>query len=463
MSLPGKNINPFTFSFGLNTENQQKISFIPENKNNNNKISLFNQKDNNSGISFMNSPNNNNDNKSNFSLFNKPNFKDFLNDKSTDKLFLNNDKENENKVLFDNLNISNSKFFSGNETFKQYNNINNINNINNNYANNDNNYKNKQNNNLNTNNVTFLSNDKQNKNNIIKNNKLYENYIFSRTNNRINKVDNNDKIINNEKNDENININNILNNINNNNININSELENNQNFKLSECKDLNDYEKTQLLYKTNDEILEDLKSLLFLQQEKFKKCVENTRNLENKFGNLQKLSKKNMQNSENNMIKTNELFEKMNITIEINNKLKNEITNKNNLISNALLKYKNKILNNNILFGGINNNNIFKIYEDMLDISGKCIKIENNINYSEHILNEKEKNNSNNKINNNDDYDGIFIERTNKEKIYINQNKMNTLLNDCYQGLINLKNMQENIDSKYELLKKKLVRNNEKF
>ena len=170
-----------------------------------------------------------------------------------------------------------------------------------------------------------------------------------------------------------------------------------------------------------------------------------------------------MQNSENNMIKTNELFEKMNITIEINNKLKNEITNKNNLISNALLKYKNKILNNNILFGGINNNNIFKIYEDMLDISGKCIKIENNINYSEHILNEKEKSNSNNKINNNDDYDGIFIERANKEKIYINQNKMNNLLSDCYQGLINLKNMQENIDSKYELLKKKLVRNNEKF
>ena len=138
---------------------------------------------------------------------------------------------------------------------------------------------------------------------------------------------------------------------------------------------------------------------------------------------------------------------------------------KTSFVENQLHKWLATVtdLINNILFGGINNNNIFKIYEDMLDISGKCIKIENNINYSEHILNEKEKNNSNNKNNNNDDYDGIFIERANKEKIYINQNKMNNLLSDCYQGLINLKNMQENIDSKYELLKKKLVRNNEKF
>jgi hypothetical protein len=469
MSLPGKNINPFAFSFGLNTENQQKISFISENKNNNNKISLFNQKDNNSGISFMNSPNNNNDNKGNFSLFNKPNFKDFLNNKSTDKLFLNNDKENENEVLFDNLNISNSKFFSGNETFKQYNNINNINNINNNYANNDNK------DNLNTNNVIFLSNDKQNKNNIIKNNDLYENNIFSRTNNRINKDNNNDKIINNEKNDENKNIN-----INNNNIvennNKNLGLDNNQNFKLSECKDLNDYEKTQLLYKTNDEILEDLKSLLFLQQEKFKKCVENTRLLEERYHQLTKINEKKARDSMNNLIKYEKIISELNLLSENSNSLKQILSIKTDIMGDALeyLKKNNNYNTKNTFAQTVDIDDSSSLYSELKNTSGKLRKIDNDLKVITNTMHKNEKNiidrsyniydknNINNIIINgqgiNDDTGGVWIERENiRDKIYIEQKDMDNLFNDCYNGLNNFRSEQEEFDMKYDLLKSKLI------
>ena len=58
----------------------------------------------------------------------------------------------------------------------------------------------------------------------------------------------------------------------------------------------------------------------------------------------------------------------------------------------------------------------------------------------------------------NNNINGIWIERPNKMKIFVNQNEMNSLLSECYDGLMNLKSMQESIDNKYELLKQKMVK-----
>ena len=456
MPLFGNNKNNPTFSFGpINNKTQKGIMPISGNKDNNDNNLLFNKKEINHNEKPIFPPLNNNIN-NNFPFFNKRNFEDFLNNKSKDKSCLNNiknDKENEDKTLIENKNILNSQFSSRNFSFKQYENPNNfINNIDNN---------DKQNNNINLNNFNFLSNEKQNQNTIIKNEIMDKginnpNDIFSRINNRNNKDENKNNEINKDEN----NINNHQK------LNLNLDIKNNNNlgdnqaFKFTGCAKLNDYEKSQLLYKTNATIIGEFQLILFLQQEKFKECVENTRKIEDKFRNIQQLSKEYIQITENNIIKSNKLFEKLNHINEFSNKLKGDVTNSNNLISNALLKYKNNILNNgnNLLFDDININDKFKYFEDMMDISRKCTKIENDINNSRHILNEKEKNYSNK----NNNKDGIVIERENKKEILINQTYMNILLSDCYEGLINLNNMQEKFDSKYELLKQKLSQYNKK-
>ena len=43
-------------------------------------------------------------------------------------------------------------------------------------------------------------------------------------------------------------------------------------------------------------------------------------------------------------------------------------------------------------------------------------------------------------------------------KLFINQNEMNSLLSECYDGLMNLKNMQDSFDKKYDLLKQSLIK-----
>ena len=39
----------------------------------------------------------------------------------------------------------------------------------------------------------------------------------------------------------------------------------------------------------------------------------------------------------------------------------------------------------------------------------------------------------------------------------MNQNEINNLFSECYDGLSNLKSLQDNIDKKYEMLKMKLL------
>ena len=60
----------------------------------------------------------------------------------------------------------------------------------------------------------------------------------------------------------------------------------------------------------------------------------------------------------------------------------------------------------------------------------------------------------------NDDKNGFWIEKADDKKIFVNQKEMNSILSECYVGLISLKNMQETFDSKYELIKKTLFHNN---
>ena len=54
----------------------------------------------------------------------------------------------------------------------------------------------------------------------------------------------------------------------------------------------------------------------------------------------------------------------------------------------------------------------------------------------------------------NDDKNRFWIEKVDDKKIFVNQNEMNSLLNECYDEFISLKNLQETFDLKYELIKK---------
>ena len=88
--------------------------------------------------------------------------------------------------------------------------------------------------------------------------------------------------------------------------------------------------------------------------------------------------------------------------------------------------------------------------------SDKCYNIENSLNEAEQNLAKKEK-----EINekNREDNDGVWIER-NKGKIFVNQNEVNNLFSECFDGLANLKSMQDTIDKNYEILKEKILRQN---
>jgi len=240
-------------------------------------------------------------------------------------------------------------------------------------------------------------------------------------------------------------------------LNLNKILNENE-LKFSECKALDEYEKTQILYKTNNEILEELKSMLFKQKEKFLQNTENTRQIENKLSNILKQSAEHAKMSEINELRKNKLIQKIKDINAQSEKLKNVIDIKNKIITSALLDYKNNYMNN-ILFLGINNDR-FSFFDELIDISKKCDVIDSSINYKEQILSKKEKNLSE-KLN--DDKNGFWIEKANNKKIFVNQNEMNSLLSECYDGLINLKNMQETFDSKYELIKKTLFHNNHNY
>ncbi len=130
-------------------------------------------------------------------------------------------------------------------------------------------------------------------------------------------------------------------------------------------------------------------------------------------------------------------------------------------MTDILKPYRDNIMNSDNIFLSQNNSERFRFYEDFMKISKKCHNIENNLNEAENSLNirEKELADRSNVKENNNEYLGVWVERPNShKKIFVSQNEMDSILTECYDGLMNLKSMQDSIDNKYELLKKTLMK-----
>ena len=246
-----------------------------------------------------------------------------------------------------------------------------------------------------------------------------------------------------------------LNNLNNNDLNIKIP-EKPFDVSLSNAKELEEFEKNQMLYKTNGEILEEFKKMLFNQQAKYKQCVQNTRKFEQKVMGLIEITNTNAIISKHNEKKGKKIIDKINTINHLSKNLENIITNFNDKLNANLIPFKDNIMNSDKFLLNENNSEKFKFYENFDQISDKCYLIENAVNEAEQNFFKKEKEIGEK---NKNEQDGIWIEKNNK-KIFINQNEMNNLFSECYDGLANLKNMQDNIDKQYEILKSKLIKSN---
>ena len=246
-----------------------------------------------------------------------------------------------------------------------------------------------------------------------------------------------------------------LNNLNNNDLNIKIP-EKPFDVSLSNAKELEEFEKNQMLYKTNGEILEEFKKMLFNQQAKYKQCVQNTRKFEQKVMGLIEITNTNAIISKHNGKKGKKIIDKINTINHLSKNLENIITNFNDKLNANLIPFKDNIMNSDKFLLNENNSEKFKFYENFDQISDKCYLIENAVNEAEQNFFKKEKEIGEK---NKNEQDGIWIEKNNK-KVFINQNEMNNLFSECYDGLANLKNMQDNIDKQYEILKSKLIKSN---
>ena len=447
--------------FGLNNDKQDKQSVKIENIFKNTNVnqkpfeSAFTSKKGNnqeqnifSGYPSFFSKVNINVNDKDKSFFNNKNISDNKSTENISTVDANNINKDGNLSLGINNNNPFSNFFSRNE-----NNMKNLNNKNF-IENND-----KQYNDININLFNNKSNIPQsginkkiNNNDLNKNNMNILNFSFSGINNGNEEEKNNE-----QTNTNNLSKINYINNINSNNSNIKDKnnKEKEEIFQFSDCSELKEYEKNSILNKTNIEIIEELKDILFSQKEKYNKCAQNTQKIENKINNMIKESKEASKSMENNEKKSIELIVRINNLDKQSQNLKNEISKRNKNVNDALIQYKQYTMNNNCLFGQ-NDFDKFSYFEDMIGISKKCSIIENDLNYTKDNLDMKRK-----KIPsyNSSDNNGIWIERDSKE-IFVSQHEMSSLLNECYEQLTNLKQMQESFNSKYELLKQTLNKAN---
>ena len=110
-------------------------------------------------------------------------------------------------------------------------------------------------------------------------------------------------------------------------------------------KEKEEYEKNQLSFKKNEEILDEFKNMLDNHKEKYTKSVSNMRLFDKKFINLINNIKINAAESLNNEMKYNKLMEKIKITETKFTNLKINMTNKDKTITDALdyLKGMNEI------------------------------------------------------------------------------------------------------------------------
>ena len=228
-------------------------------------------------------------------------------------------------------------------------------------------------------------------------------------------------------------------------------------FNFGNSKELEEYEKNQLLYKTNNEIVEDFKNILFNQKTKYKQCVKNTREFERKLMGIIEITNTNALMSEINAKNGQKIIDRITSINYQSKNLENILNVFNDKLGDILSPYKNNVMNSDKIFLNENNSEKFKFYENISQVSEKCFLIENTLNEAEQNFNKKEKETQEN---NKNMEDGLWIERK-KGKIFLNQNELNNLFSECYDGLSNLKSMQDNIDQKYELLKLKILKNNE--
>ena len=217
-------------------------------------------------------------------------------------------------------------------------------------------------------------------------------------------------------------------------------------------KELEEYEKNQIMHKTNKEIIDDFKNMLLTQKAKYKQCVSNTREFERKLMGIIDITNTNSLMSEINEKNGKKYLSKINSIYYQSKNLENILTNFNDKLNQTLSPYRDNVMNSDKIFLNQNNSERFKFYENFSQLSEKCYLIENSINEAEQNLAKKEK-----EINEKEDKkEGVWIER-NRGKIFVNQNEINNLFSECYDGLSNLKSMQDNIDKRYEMLKMKLL------
>ena len=437
-SINGENniIKEKAITSSFNIQNNNKDSLIPSNTNNNKNFGISN--------TYMNISNNS----PSFNLEKKEisNSLDFLNKNNNNKVISNKNNIRDKTGQNDIINKDNNKF------------INKIINIDKNKDNeesliifnkiNDKIIKDNQLNEIHLSNVLNQKGDK-NKINIIN---LNNNQISNNIN--INSPSSSNKIII----DQNQNSNNNQEKIKNNEYKLMNNLPEIP-FKFNSFIYLEEHEKKQLIHKTNSEIIEEFKNMLKVQQNKFKLCTQNTRRLEQKYLNIIKINTDNYKLSIINETKGKILLEKLNGINMRSKYMKQTLSFINDRMGTILKPYRDNITNNDTIAFNPSIIEKFKIYENILTISKKCFDIENQLIDNKNILNvkEKEKNNKLNGCNNIDSINGIWIERHNKIKLFINQSEMDSFFCECYDGLLNLKSMQENIDKKYDLLRKNLI------
>ena len=227
-------------------------------------------------------------------------------------------------------------------------------------------------------------------------------------------------------------------------------------FQFTNIQELDDYEKNNILNSTCKEVLDDFSKMLYAQKEKFKKCVENSRNLENNFRRMKKgidylaqISAVNQNRGENMIQKIKGLNENSKNLLQVTSKIDKDV-------SNALESFKNKNFNYNY----INDNNNLMFYEEFINLVNTCYKIENSITETENNISKREQE-MQEKINKENQNKDFLIERPNQKYLSLNENELNIMFNDCYGGLMNLNEMQDKINNQYELLKQSLSNKNE--
>lgn len=454
-------------------------------------------------------------------------FSSFLNNKGS--TILNQNNNNNNNKIGTSLNVSNnnnnseqnkiSSIFNSNNNNTSNNNTNNItNSININNKTNNNNTNNINNNNSSNNAFDFFNvkniqkNNESHIKNVNTNNNKEEkkesmNIFMAQSNNILNKL-NNDKNNTEAKKDNDTHLNIDTSSNKNNNNNIIGNLLNNQNENESDKekeekakadefinnlfvedklfstdKQLMEYEKNQLSYKLNDDIVNEFKNMLFSQKEKFSKFISNTRILEERIKQNNILLKKNAHDSFENQIKYEQVSQKFKSLYQNSINLRHNLSLKEKTMIDAVnyvMNNNNRKNNSNINFSSLNKSNfdenipcfkdvketcqkIKQIDNDLMLISNSIIKNEKNIINKNKDLYEiyKDKNKyndesySNNKIKN--EFSGVWLERNSENKVYIDQNIMNSLLSDCYNGLNNLKYAQDEFEFKYTQLKNRLI------